>query len=51
MTKVYSPAIVNKPDLSGFNPDTTFYVTYDENDNEHSTVPINQQMPQYWYEY
>ena len=51
MTKVYSPAIANKPDLSGFNEETTFYVTYDENDNEHSTVPISQDMPQYWYEY
>ena len=51
MTKVYSPAIVNKPDLSGFDPETTFYVTYDDNENEHSTVPISEKMPQYWYEY
>ena len=51
MTKVYSPAIVNKPDLSGFNPETTFYVTYDENENEHSTIPITEEAPQYWYEY
>ena len=51
MTKEYAPAVVNKPDLSGFNPETTFYVTYDENGNEHSTVPITEQTPQYWYEY
>ena len=51
MTKQYSPAIVNKPDTSKFNQDTTFYVTYDDNGNEHSTIPVNQEMPQYWYDY
>ena len=51
MTKVYSPAVVNKPELSGFDKDTTFYVTYDDNGNEHSTIPISQSAPQYWYEY
>ncbi len=51
MTKEYSPAIVNKPELSQFNQETTFYVTYDENGNEHSTTPISKEMPQYWYEY
>ena len=51
MTKNYAPAVVNTPDLSGFNKDTTFYVTYDENEKEHSTTPISQPMPQYWYEY
>lgn len=51
MTKEYEPAVVNKPDLSGFNPETTFYVTYDDNENEHSTVPITQSMPENWYEY
>ena len=51
MTKEYAPAIVNKPDLSGFNKETTFYVTYDENGNEHSTTPITEKMPKYWYEY
>ena len=51
MTKVYSPAVVNEPDLSGFNKDTTFYVTYDDNENEHSTVPITEQAPSDWYEY
>lgn len=51
MTKKYSPAVVNEPELSGFNQDTTFYVTYDENGNEHSTIPISQPAPKEWYEY
>ena len=51
MTKDYSPAIVNAPDLSNFDKDTTFYVTYDDDGKEHSTVPISQGTPQYWYEY
>ena len=51
MTKDYSPAVVNAPELSGFNQDTTFYVTYDDNGKEHSTTPISEAIPQYWYEY
>lgn len=51
MTKVYSPAIVNKPELSAFDQNTTFYVTYDENGKENSTTPINKAEPKYWYEY
>ncbi len=51
MTKIYSPAVVNKPDLSGFNQDTTFYVTYDDSGKETSTVPITEQAPNDWYEY
>lgn len=51
MTKEYASPIVNKPDLSGFNKDTTFYVTYDENGNEHSTIPITQEAPEGWYDY
>ncbi len=51
MTKNYSPAVVNVPDLSGFNKDTTFYVTYDDDGKETSTTPISQAVPQYWYEY
>ena len=51
MTKDYAPAVVNAPDLSSFNKDTTFYVTYDDGGKEHSTVPISQGVPQYWYEY
>ena len=51
MTKEYSPAVVNKPDFTGFDKDTTFYVTYDANGNEHSTQPIKDGEPQNWYEY
>lgn len=51
MTKEYTPTVVNQPDLSGFDPDTTFYVTYDDNDNEHSTIPISEEVPMFWYEY
>ena len=51
MTKVYSPAVVNEPDLSGFNKETTFYVTYDEKGKEHSTIPITENAPDDWYEY
>ena len=51
MTKEYSPAVVNAPDLSGFDKDTTYYVTYDDDGKEHSTMPISEKMPQYWYEY
>ena len=51
MTKEYAPAVVNKPDLTGFNKETTFYVTYDEEGKEHSTVPITEEIPKYWYEY
>ena len=36
MTKECKQAKVNEPELEGFNPDTTFFVTYDENENEHS---------------
>ncbi len=51
MTKEYNSPVVNEPDLSGFNPETTFYVTYDENGNEHSTIPITEEEPEGWYDY
>ena len=51
MTKLYSPAVVNEPDLSGFDKNTTFYVTYDSNGQEHSTIPITEGVPNDWYEY
>ena len=51
MTKECKQAKVNKPELSQFSQETTFYVTYDENDNEHSTVPISQAEPNDWYDY
>ncbi len=51
MTKYYSTAIVNPPDLTGFNPETTFYVTWDTNGVEHSEIPITKDPPTAWYEY
>ena len=51
MTKVYSPAKVNEPDLSEFDQETTFYVTYDDDGKEHSTIPISNDTPNDWYEY
>ena len=53
-TRIYAIAEVNEPDLSGFESikDTTFYVTYDENGNEHSTIPLSSDKgPDYWYNY
>lgn len=52
-TRIYSITEVNEPDLSGFEAikDTTFYVTYDENGNEHSTIPLSNEKPEYWYNY
>ena len=51
MTKEYDSPNVNEPDLSGFNKETTFYVTYDAKGNEHSTVPVTQAAPSDWYDY
>lgn len=51
MTKINRPAIVNKPDLEGFDKNTTFYVTWDANNNEHCNVPITQDVPTNWYDY
>ena len=50
-TRVYASSAINLPDTTGFNPNTTFYVLYDENDNEHSTVPISDPQPIGWYNY
>ena len=51
MTKECTQAKVNEPDVSGFNAETTFYVTYDGNDNEHSTIPVTEDAPADWYDY
>lgn len=51
MTKTTKQAKVNPPELREFKQDTTFYVTYDENGNEHSTIPISQTEPNDWYDY
>lgn len=41
-----------RPNLSGFNVNTTFYVTYDANGNEESIIPIGEKKPvSGWYDY
>lgn len=39
------------PDTSAFNQETTFYVWWDEEGNEHSDTPISEQPPEKWYKY
>ena len=52
MTKLYETADVNEPELTGFDPDTTFYVYWDENGVEHNEVPIStHKPPELWYDY
>ncbi len=50
-TRVYGASSSNPPDLTGFDKDSTFYVMYDENDNEYSTTPISEEVPFGWYNY
>ena len=35
----------------GFNPDTTFYVYWDNQGKEHNEIPISQDPPSTWYDY
>ena len=51
MTKKLELTEVNPPDVTGFNPNTTFYVYWDENGNEHNEIPINMEPPEDWYNY
>lgn len=51
MTKLYETADNNPPDLTGFDPDTTFYVYWDENGIEHNEIPISKEAPAEWYDY
>ncbi len=51
MTKIYEVADVNEPDISAFDPSTTFYVYWDEEGNEHNEIPISMDPPTDWYDY
>lgn len=51
MTKLYEAADINEPELKGFDPDTTFYVYWDEKGNEHNEIPIREKAPEQWYDY
>ena len=50
-TKKYEVAETNVPDVSQFDPDTTFYVYWDEDGKEHNEVPISRAAPSAWYDY
>ncbi len=41
----------NTPDLTGLNPETTFFVTYDENGNEIIGNNIGKKPPEDWFDY
>ena len=51
MTKTFEVAEPNEPDLTGFDKDTTFYVYWDEDGNEHNEIPISMDPPSEWYNY
>ena len=51
MTKRCETVNVNPPDLTGFDRQTTFYVYWDENGNEHNEIPITEDPPSNWYDY
>lgn len=51
MTKTLEPTEVNTPKLDGFDPNTTFYVYYDEDGIEHNEIPISKEAPKNWYNY
>lgn len=40
-----------RPDLTGFNPNLTYYVIYDDEGYEQSNIPINDNEPTDWYDY
>ena len=51
MTKTIKVTEPNEPDVSAFDKDTTFYVYWDEDGNEHNEIPISQDPPTEWYNY
>jgi len=51
MTRLFEVADVNEPDTTAFDPDTTFYVYWDEDGNEHNEIPISMKAPEAWYDY
>lgn len=40
-----------RPNVKYFNENTTFYVSYDDNGNETSYIPIGEKAPENWYNY
>ena len=51
MTKTNEVSDPNPPDVSQFDPDTTFYVYWDEDGKEHNETPISKPAPEEWYNY
>ncbi len=51
MTKRMEIATPNEPDTDGFDKDTTFYVYWDEDGNEHNETPLSKDAPAEWYNY
>lgn len=51
MSRTLEVAEPNEPDLTGFDPDTTFYVYWDKDGNEHNEIPISMEAPSQWYNY
>lgn len=51
MTKELELTNVNAPDLTGLDKDTTFYVYWDSEGNEHNETPISMEPPKEWYNY
>ena len=51
MTKTVVTSVIEKPDISKFNQNTTFYVWWDDNGIEHNEVPITKPAPKEWYNY
>ena len=51
MTKKIELTEANEPDLTGFDKDTTFYVYWDKDGNEHNEIPISMDAPEDWYNY
>ena len=50
-TYLFKVAEINPPDVSKFDPDTTFYVYYDNDGNEHNEIPVSKAAPKGWYDY
>ena len=42
---------VNKPNLTGFDKENTYYVTYDSEGNEQKPISIKNNVPEDWYDY
>ena len=50
-TRTKITSVVEPPDLTGFNKNTTFYVWWDEQGNERNETPITKAPPEEWYSY